>query len=70
MDLLVLEIGPNYAWALLGYPQRDDAWVVAREPRMDDAMLAALVKKFCAYDYDPMRLQRVPRFSNQQTALQ
>jgi apolipoprotein D and lipocalin family protein len=65
-DYLVLEVAPDYSWALIGQPSRKLAWVFAREARMDDATLAALLAKFPAYGYDPARLERVPQFANQQ----
>jgi apolipoprotein D and lipocalin family protein len=60
-DYLVLEVAPDYSWALIGQPSRKLAWVFAREPRMDDAELARLLAKFPAFGYDPARLQRVPQ---------
>lgn len=60
-DYLVLDVAPDYSWALIGQPSRKLAWVFAREPVMDDAQLASLLTKFPAYGYDPARLQRVPQ---------
>lgn len=65
-DYLVLEVAPDYSWALIGQPSRKLAWVFAREPRMDDATLARLLAKFPNYGYDPARLKRVPQFADQQ----
>jgi apolipoprotein D and lipocalin family protein len=65
-DYLVLEVAPDYSWALVGQPSRKLAWVFAREPRMDDATLARLLAKFPAYGYDPARLQRVPQVAERQ----
>lgn len=64
-DLLVLEVDPDYRWALLGHPQRKYAWVFAREPRMDDATLDALRQRFARYGYEPAQLVRVPQFADQ-----
>lgn len=64
-DLLVLEVDPEYRWALLGHPQRKYAWIFAREPRMDDTTLDALRQRFTRYGYDPQQLQRVPQFADQ-----
>jgi apolipoprotein D and lipocalin family protein len=60
-DYLVLEVAPDYSWALIGQPSRKLAWVFARQPNMGDAELARLLAKFPAYGYDPARLQRVPQ---------
>ena len=65
-DYLVLEVAPDYSWALIGQPARKLAWVFARQPRMDDAELGRLLARFPAYGYDPTRLKRVPQFAGQQ----
>ena len=64
-NYLVLEVAPDYSWALIGQPSRKLAWVFAREPRMDDVQLARLLAKFPAYGYDPARLKRVPQVAGQ-----
>lgn len=64
-DLLVLEVDPDYRWALLGHPQRKYAWVFARDPRMDDATLDALRQRFTRYGYQPSQLERVAQFADQ-----
>ena len=64
-DYLVLEVAPDYSWALIGQPSRKLAWVFARQPRMDDVELARLLARFPAYGYDPTRLKRVPQFADQ-----
>lgn len=64
-DYLVLEVAPDYSWALIGQPSRKYAWVFARDPRMDDALYAQLVARFARYGYDPARLRRIPQFADQ-----
>ena len=64
-DYLVLEIAPDYSWALIGQPSRKLAWVFAREQQMDDAQLAQLTSKFARYGYDPEALVRVPQVPGQ-----
>ena len=64
-DYLVLEVAPDYSWALIGQPSRKYAWVFAREPRMGDALYARLVARFATYGYDPARLKRIPQFPDQ-----
>jgi len=64
-DYLVLEVAPDYSWALIGQPSRKYAWVFARDPRMDDALYAQLVARFAHYGYDPSRLRRIPQFADQ-----
>ena len=64
-DYLVLEVAPDYSWALIGHPKRKLAWVFSREPRMDDATLAGLTARFAGYGYDTRTIVRVPQFQEQ-----
>lgn len=64
-DLLVLEVAPDYSWALLGHPGRSHAWIFSREPRMDDDLYESLRERFRRYGYDPDMLRRVPQFPDQ-----
>jgi apolipoprotein D and lipocalin family protein len=64
-DLLILEVAPDYSWALIGHPKRNMAWIFAREQAMDDAKYQELRAKFSAWGYDPAKLQRVPQFPAQ-----
>lgn len=65
-DYLVLEVAPDYSWALIGHPRRKLAWIFAREPRMDEATYEGLRQRFAAWGYDPATIQRVPQFPEQQ----
>jgi len=64
-DLLVLEIDPDYRWALLGNPKRSLAWIFSREQRMEDAEFERLSQRFADYGYDPRSLQRIAQFPDQ-----
>jgi apolipoprotein D and lipocalin family protein len=64
-DLLVLDVVPDYSWALIGHPKRKMAWIFAREQAMDDAQYQALRARFKDFGYDPAQLQRVPQFPEQ-----
>lgn len=61
-DLLVLEVAPDYQWALIGHPSRKYAWVFAREPAMDEARYRELAARLARFGYDPAELRRVPQF--------
>lgn len=65
-DYLILEVAPDYSWALIGQPSGKLAWVFSREQRMDDAQFDALREKFAAYGYRPGDIKRVPQFPDQQ----
>ena len=60
-QLVILEVSPDYQWAIIGNPDRSLAWVFARNPVMDHAQLKTLSDKFRKYGYDPAKLKRVPQ---------
>lgn len=62
-DYLVLEVDPDYQWALIGHPSRKYAWIFAREAAMEDANYQELVGRLGRYGYDPASLLRVPQFA-------
>lgn len=64
-QLLILEVSPDYQWALIGNPGRSMAWVFSRKQMMSDAELKQLSEKFRLYGYDPAKLQRVPQTTGQ-----
>lgn len=64
-QLLILEVSPDYQWALIGNPDRTMAWVFSRKQIMSDTELKQLSDKFVRYGYQPSQLKRVPQTSNQ-----
>lgn len=65
VQLHVLEVDADYTWALLATPDRELAWVFAREPLMDDAEYARLAERLRAHGVDPAALRRVPQAPEQ-----
>ena len=45
-DYWILEVGPNYEYAVVGHPSRDYLWILSRVPQLDphiyDRILASL----------------------------
>jgi apolipoprotein D and lipocalin family protein len=65
VELQVLEIDPDYRWALIGNPKRSLAWVFAREPVMADTEYARIVERLRRFGYEPTDLKRVPQLAAQ-----
>jgi len=65
VQLQVLEVDPDYRWALIGNPKRSLAWVFAREPLMPSADYATVVERLRAHGYEPADLLRVPQHPDQ-----
>lgn len=62
----VLEVAPDYSWALIGYPGREMAWIFARQPDMDTALYRELATRLRdKYDVNTDKLKRVPQHPEQ-----
>ncbi len=62
----ILEVAPDYSWALIGYPGREMAWIFARQPDMDTALYRELAQRLRSrYDVNTDKLKRVPQHPEQ-----
>ena len=62
----ILEVAPDYSWALIGYPSREMAWIFARTPDMDNATYRQLATRLRdKYDVNTDKLKRVPQHPQQ-----
>jgi len=61
-DYWILEIGPDYEYAVVGEPSREFFWILSRTPTMDDATLQPILDRMPEWRYDPDRLYFVPQF--------
>ncbi|MDV3516043.1 MULTISPECIES: lipocalin family protein [unclassified Stenotrophomonas] len=62
----VLEVAPDYSWALIGYPGREMAWIFARTPDMDKALYKDLAERLRdEYGVNTDKLKRVPQHPEQ-----
>jgi len=57
-DYWVIELAPDYSYAVIGEPSREYLWVLARSPSMDDVTLDRLLQRAAAQGYDPARAVR------------
>jgi apolipoprotein D and lipocalin family protein len=48
----------NYKWVLIGHPWRQFLWILAREPRLDDATYERIVSLAEAKGYSRSRIER------------
>lgn len=52
----VIDVAPDYSWALIGHPEKKSCWVFSRTPTMDDALYQTLVGTLTTRGYDVSRL--------------
>ena len=63
-EYLVIDLDPDYRWAVIGHPSRNLLWVLARDRQLPDATYNALVSRTAAQGYDPTRITKVPQPTN------
>ena len=64
-DYYIVGLDPDYQWSLVGHPSRNYAWIMAREPSMDETLYGELLARFDALGFDSSELKKVPQFPEQ-----
>jgi apolipoprotein D and lipocalin family protein len=57
----IIELDPDYRWAVVGEPCRRLLWILSRSPFMDDETYADILARLPAQGYDPDRLMLTPQ---------
>lgn len=51
-DYWILDLGPNYEYAVVGEPGRKYLWILSRSPQMDEALYQQLLQKMAAQGFN------------------
>lgn len=57
-DYWVIDLGPDYEYAVVGHPSRDYLWILSRKPQMAPAVYEGILNRLKAQGYDLSRLQK------------
>lgn len=57
-DYWIIDLGPNYEFAVVGHPGRDYLWVLSRTPKMSDSVYAGILERLREQQYQVERLRR------------
>jgi apolipoprotein D and lipocalin family protein len=57
-DYWIIDLDPDYRWAVVGGPKRKYLWILSRTPQMDEALYEEIIGRLPAKGYDPKRLNR------------
>ena len=57
-DYQIMELAPDYSYALIGEPRRKYLWILSRTPQMDEAAYRKLTEEAAAQGFDVSRLVR------------
>jgi apolipoprotein D and lipocalin family protein len=57
-DYWIIDLAPDYSFAVVGHPGRDYLWILSRTPTLDDATYAGILERLKAKGYEIARLNR------------
>ncbi len=57
-DYWILELGPNYEYAMVGEPSRKYLWILSRQPELNEEIYLKLLTKARLLGFDTSRLIR------------
>jgi apolipoprotein D and lipocalin family protein len=57
-DYWIIDLDPEYRWAVVGVPSRKYLWILSRTPTMDDALYREIVGRLPARGYNSDVLKR------------
>jgi apolipoprotein D and lipocalin family protein len=60
-DYWIIELDPEYRYAVVGHPSRNYLWILSRTPTLDPAVYETLLARIEEQGYDLERLNRTPQ---------
>jgi apolipoprotein D and lipocalin family protein len=60
-DYWIIGLAPDYSWAVVGDPDRDYLWILARTPHLEPNAIAAAKEAARANGFDVERLVTTPQ---------
>ena len=63
-DYWVIDLAPDYSYAVVGVPSREYCWILSRKPSMDDATYAAILERIKVKGFDIARFNRTRQDCN------
>jgi apolipoprotein D and lipocalin family protein len=58
---LIVDLAPDYSDTIIGVPNREHVWIMARSPKLSDSRYRELLSKVKGFGYDLEKLQKVPQ---------
>ena len=60
----IIDLSPDYQWAVVGEPSRKYLWILSRTPTMDEAIYQGILERLAQKGYDPAGLRRTVQVGN------
>ena len=61
----IIDLDPNYQWAVVGEPSRKYLWILSRNPDIDEAVYRGILERLPQKGYDPAGLRKTTQVGNQ-----
>ena len=55
-DYWIIDLDPEYRWAVVGHPRRKYLWILSRQPQLDPALYAQILDRAQRQGFDVTRL--------------
>ena len=62
-DYWILDLGPDYEYAVVGEPDRKYLWILSRSQQMDEALYQELLQKMAGKGFDTQKMVRTSQQS-------
>jgi apolipoprotein D and lipocalin family protein len=60
-DYWIIELDPDYQYAVIGHPSREYLWILSRTPTMQPDQYASVLERIESHGYTLDRLNRTPQ---------
>jgi apolipoprotein D and lipocalin family protein len=60
-DYWIIDLDPDYQWAVVGVPNRKYLWILSRTPQMAGEVYEGIISRLRNQGYDPARLNLTPQ---------
>jgi len=60
-DYWVIDLDPDYRWAVVGVPSRKYLWILSRTPTLAEAVYQGILGRLVDQGYDPAKLNLTPQ---------
>ena len=60
-DYWILEVGPNYEYAVVGHPSRLYLWILSRTPTLDSTVMGGILSRADSAHFDTTQLEYTPQ---------
>lgn len=57
-DYWIIELDPDYQYAVVGHPGRNYLWILSRSPQMEESLYQNLLQRIANKGYDLSRIKR------------